>query len=92
MAETARDCQAATYMAGYGHTTVALPGYGNLSQCVALGSCPGILDRPDAPVWSALPCGYDEATSQLMVELQTKFHKDITITVMEKSSSSPGRK
>ena len=92
MAETAMDCQAATYMAGYGYTTVALPGYGNLSQCVALGSCPGILDRPDAPVWSALPCGYDEATSQLMVELQTKFHKDITITVMEKSSSSPGRK
>ena len=84
------DCQAATYMAGYGYTTVALPGYGNLSQCVPLGSCPGILDRPDAPVWSALPCGYDVANSQLMVELQTKFHKDITITVMEKSSSSPG--
>ena len=90
MAETAMDCQAATYMAGYGYTTVALPGYGNLSQCVALGSCPGILDRTDAPVWSALPCGYDEANSQLMVELQTKFCKDFTITVMEKAPSSPG--
>ena len=90
MAETARDCQAATYMAGYGYTTVALPGFGNLSQCVALGSCPGILDRPDAPVWSALPCGYDVANSQLMVELQTKFLKDFMITVMEKAPSSPG--
>jgi len=38
---------------------IDLPGLGSLTDCVALDSCPAILDNSNAPHNQTLPCGFD---------------------------------
>ena len=39
---------------------IELPGLGSLTDCVALDSCPAILDNSNAPLNQTLPCGFDQ--------------------------------
>ena len=80
MSETSTDASRATIMYGkllnLPYTLpypITLPDYGNLTECVAFSRCPALFDRPDAPEYSAVVCGYDVETSQAMV-LCTQHH------------------
>ena len=80
MSETSTDASLATIMYGkllnLPYTLpypITLPDYGNLTECVAFSRCPALFDRPDAPEYSAVVCGYDVETSQAMV-LCTQQH------------------
>ena len=80
MSETSTDASLATIMYGkllnLPYTLpypITLPDYGNLTECVAFSRCPALFDRPDAPEYSAVVCGYDVETSQAMV-LCTQHH------------------
>ena len=39
---------------------LTLTGYGALTECVGLDSCPSLLDSSQAPANQTLPCGFDE--------------------------------
>ena len=43
-----------------GDTPVDLPGFGPLSQCVAINKCSKLLDNSNAPATQVLPCGFDQ--------------------------------
>ena len=44
-----------------------LPGFGVLSQCVPIASCPKILENSYAPTNQTEICGFDTDVNQLMI-------------------------
>ena len=44
-----------------------LPELGNLTECVTLDRCPGLLDTTDAPVQTTKTCGFHEEEQKMMI-------------------------
>eukprot|EP00092_Neocalanus_flemingeri_P070336 GFUD01086316.1.p1 GENE.GFUD01086316.1~~GFUD01086316.1.p1 ORF type:complete len:596 (-),score=125.76 GFUD01086316.1:106-1893(-) len=54
-----------------------------LSNCVPINRCAQLLEYPDAPVTTMLPCGFDEEESSLMICCPEEFTTDPVEIVQE---------
>jgi len=50
-----------------------LPGFGLLSQCVAINQCSELLNNANAPLNQTLPCGFDKKQSMMKICCPTAY-------------------
>ena len=64
----------------------ALPGLGNLTECVPLNRCGAVLDNSNAPNNQTVPCGFDEEAEILMICCPAELIEEPIVRVTHSTS------
>ena len=64
----------------------ALPGLGNLTECVPLNRCGAVLDNSNAPNNQTVPCGFDEEAEILMICCPAELIEEPIVRVAHSTS------